>query len=69
MRSRRPVRTTISPDLEDVERRLTAYEEKIFAGLMVEASEDELLEIRQARWIANSHRTGWQQRRRRIWRW
>ncbi len=34
-------------DLEDVERRLTAYEEKIFAGLMVDATSDDLLEIRR----------------------
>ena len=35
------------PDLEDLERRLTAYEEKIFAGLMVGANDNDLLEIRR----------------------
>lgn len=34
-------------DLEDVERRLTALEEKMFAGLMVDASEEQLLAIRR----------------------
>ena len=34
-------------DLEDLERRLTAYEEKIFAGLMIDVSENDLLEIRR----------------------
>ena len=34
-------------DLEDVERRLTTFEEKIFAALMVEASAEQLLEIRR----------------------
>ena len=33
-------------DLEEVERRLTAMEEKVFAGLMVAATEDELVQIR-----------------------
>ncbi len=33
-------------DLEEVERRLTALEEKVFAGLMVAATEDELVQIR-----------------------
>jgi hypothetical protein len=36
-----------SLDLEDLERRLTNYEEKIFAGLMVDASDADLLEIRR----------------------
>lgn len=34
-------------DLEDLERRLTSYEEKIFAGLMIDARDDDLLEIRR----------------------
>jgi hypothetical protein len=38
---------TEHPDLEDLERWLTTYEEKIFAGLMVDASENDLLEIRR----------------------
>jgi uncharacterized damage-inducible protein DinB len=33
-------------DLEEVERRLTAMEEKVFAGLMVAATEDELVQTR-----------------------
>jgi hypothetical protein len=33
-------------DLEEVERRLTTLEEKTFAGLMVAATEDELVQIR-----------------------
>jgi hypothetical protein len=38
---------TTPADLEDVERRLTTLEEKMFAGLMIDSTDEQMLEIRR----------------------